>query len=125
MDPLYISLFESIYLTYMFCFLETSIDFNFSRPFLFPHLSKMSCFEHLTSSEKGLRICPFGRVAIFALIALLIVRHFIHIPKWLIYTALGIALLLSFLNMNALVYLIPVLLIEFFYIKNIHKNNSL
>ena len=34
-------------------------------------------FEHLVGDHYGLRICPFGRVAIFALIAILIARHYI------------------------------------------------
>ena len=60
------SLLESFYLIFMFLFFKTSIDFNvLSSP-------KGSWLEHLIGDEYGLRICPFGRVAIFALIFILV-----------------------------------------------------
>jgi uncharacterized membrane protein len=71
-------------------------------------------FEHLIGDTRSLRICPFGRIAIFALIFVLIMRNFIIIPSYSINVFLGIAVILSFINLNALVYLIPVLLLEFY-----------
>jgi hypothetical protein len=47
------------------------------------------------------------------LIFVLIMRNFITIPPHLVNIFLGIAFILSFINLNALVYLIPVLLFEF------------
>ena len=72
-------------------------------------------YLHLIGDEYGVRICPFGRVAIFALIFILIVRHYIKIPQDFINISLVVAVVLSLMNMNALIYLLPVLLIEYFY----------
>tara|TARA_B100000963_G_scaffold319314_1_gene301096 strand:+ start:440 stop:697 length:258 start_codon:yes stop_codon:yes gene_type:complete len=72
-------------------------------------------FEHLVGDHYGLRICPFGRVAIFALIAILITRHYIKIPQMFVNIALFVAFVLSLMNMNAVVYLIPIWLIEYLY----------
>ena len=107
MNSLQISIFESIYLIYMFLFFKTSIDFNIlSSP-------NMWLFKHLIGDTYGLRICPFGQIAIFALIFILIFRNFINISPILINISFVIAVILSLINLNALVYLIPVLLVEF------------
>lgn len=102
------SIIEGVYLVYMFLFFKTSIDFNvLSSP-------KGWWFEHLIGNEYGVRICPFGQVAIFALIFLLIIRHYIKIPMKYINTALIISFILSLMNMNALVYLLPIWLYEIY-----------
>ena len=97
-----IRILEALYLIYMFCFFETSVDFNvLSSP-------DHRFFKHLIGNEKGNRICPFGNVAIFALVAVLLFGS-----GQLIKCSLVIAFVLSLMNLNALVYLIPVFLIEF------------
>ena len=101
-----ISILESIYLVYMFLFFKTSIDFNvLASP-------KGWLFEHLLGDTYGLRVCPFGRIAIFALIFILIMRHFINISPLFVKLSLGIAGFLSLINLNAFVYLIPITLFE-------------
>ena len=107
MPSLKISLVESAYLMFMFLFFKTTMDFNVIRS------PTGWWFEHLVGDHYGLRICPFGRVAIFALIFVLILRHYVKIPKWFIYLVLCISFVLSFMNMNAVIYLIPIWLIEF------------
>ena len=109
MTSLKISLIESAYLIFMFLFFKTTIDFNVLRS------PTGWWFEHLVGDRNGLRICPFGRVAIFALIFVLILRHYVKIPKWFIYLALCISFDLSLMNMTAVVYLIPIWLIEYLY----------
>ena len=109
MPSLKISLIESTYLIFMFLFFKTTMDFNVLRS------PNGWWFNHLVGEEYGLRICPFGRVAIFALIFVLILRHYVKIPEWFIYLALVISFVLSLMNMNAIVYLIPILLIEYLY----------
>jgi len=110
MDRIKISIIESLYLVYMFHFFKTSIDFNIlSSP-------KGWLFEHLTGDEYGLRICPFGQIAIFALIFVLIARHFYEIPENFIKFALLVSLVLSFLNLNAVVYLVPIWIVELYYL---------
>ena len=107
MNILHISLLESIYLIYMFLFFKTNIDFNvFDTP-------KGWWFEHLVGNHYGLRICPFGRIAIFVLIFILLIRNFIYMPAFIIKIILLISLILSFMNLNAFVYLIPIWIIEY------------
>ena len=104
------SIIETIYLIYMFLFFKTSIDFNIlSSP-------KGWWFEHLIGDEYGLRICPFGRIAIFALIFVLIARHYFEIPENFMIFALLVSFVLSLMNLNAVVYLIPVWLLELYYL---------
>ena len=74
-----------------------TVDFNvFSSP-------DHRFFKHLIGNKKGNRICPFGHVAIFALVAVLLFGS-----RPLIRCSLVIAFILSLMNLNALVYLIPV-----------------
>ena len=109
MPSLKISLLESTYLIFMFLFFKTTMDFNVLRS------PNGWWFNHLVGEEYGLRICPFGRVTIFALIFVLILRHYVKIPEWFIYLALVISFVLSLMNMNAVVYLSPIWLIEYLY----------
>ena len=109
MASLKISILESLYLIFMFLFFKTSVDFNVLRS------PEGAWFEHLVGDEYGVRICPFGQVVIFALIFVLILRHYVKIPQWFIYLALGISFVLSLMNMNAVMYLIPIWLIEYLY----------
>ena len=109
MPSLKISIIESVYLIFMFLFFKTTMDFNVLRS------PTGWWFEHLVGDHYGLRICPFGRVAIFALIAILISRHYVKIPQLYVNTTLVIAFILSLMNMNALVYLIPIWVIEYLY----------
>jgi hypothetical protein len=101
-----IRILESIYLIYMFNFFETGIDFNvISSP-------DHRFFKHLIGNEKGNRICCFGHVAIFALVAVLLFGS-----RRLVKCGLVVAFILSLMNINALIYLIPVFLIESLVIK--------
>lgn len=106
-----ISVLESVYLIYMFLFFKTSMDFNFLKPGLLANNFDM--FKHLLGNQEGLRICLFGRITIFALIAIIIARNFIKIPLRYINASIALSVLLSLMNMNAVIYLIPFWLIEF------------
>ena len=101
-----ISILESLYLIYMFCFFETSIDFNiFSSP-------DGEWFKHLIGNKKGNRICSFGHITIFFLIGLILFRELF--AKGMVTVLFVIAFLISLLNLNALVYLIPIFVIEYY-----------
>jgi len=108
MSKLSVSIIESVYLIYMFHFFKTKVDFNWN---ILPNFNN-GIFKHLVGNEYGLRICPFGRQAIFALIFLLLIRNFNVISKKIIFAALIISFVLSLMNLNAVVYLIPVWLTE-------------
>lgn len=107
---LIISVIESLYLIYMFHIFKTSVDFNFLPAGILARNSDW--FKHIIGNEYGLRICPFGQVAIFLLIAIIIARNFIKISPFFIKTAFAISFILSLMNMNAIVYLAPVWLLE-------------
>lgn len=105
---LIVSLLEVFYLSYMFYFFKTGIDFNIiSSP-------DGDWFKHLIGDEVGLRICLFGRFAIIPLLILLLIRNFVTIPQSYISGVLIIAFILSLMNMNALIYLLPVIIVETF-----------
>lgn len=111
MDRLLIlSLIESLYLIYMFHIFKTSVDFNFLPLGILGRNSEW--FRHIVGNEYGLRICPFGRVMILFLIALIIARNFVAISPYVMNTAFILSVLLSMMNMNAVVYMIPVWLLE-------------
>jgi len=71
-----------------------------------------SFFKHAVGNEKTCRICPFGQYAIFLLIAILLGRNVISMSKFFVIVSIGIAAFLSLLNMNALIYLLPVMIVE-------------
>jgi hypothetical protein len=105
-----LSILESIYLIFMFIFFKTTVDFNVLRS------PSGKWFKHLIGDEYGNRICPFGKIAIFALIFVLLIRRCMKISQYFINLALAIAFVLSLMNMNAFVYLIPIFVVEYFYI---------
>jgi len=108
MKNIYISIVESLYLVFMFHFFQTSIDFNIlSTP-------KGWLFAHLIGDEYGVRICPFGQIAIFALIFIIIGRHYFDISENFILFAFGVSFLLSLMNLNAIVYMLPVWVTELY-----------
>ena len=111
MDRLLIlSLIESLYLIYMLHIFKTSVDFNFLPLGILGRNNEW--FRHIVGNEYGLRICPFGRVMILFLIALIIARNFVAISPYVMNTAFILSVLLSMMNMNAVVYMIPVWLLE-------------
>ena len=104
---LVLSIIESVYLFYMFHMCETSIDFGLTPT------PTGYWLEHVVGNEKALRICPFGRIAILFLIAILLGRNATTaITPTYIHISLGIAFILSFLNTNALIYLLPIFILE-------------
>ena len=111
-NKLIISILEAVYLIYMFHFFETSVDFNIFAS------SEHWLFNHLIGNEKGLRICPFGRIVIIPFVIILILRNFSFIPisKYFMNMLLILSFVMSFMNMNAVAYFIPVWLVELFII---------
>jgi hypothetical protein len=108
MNKLYISFLEGLYLLYMFNYFETKKDFNW---LVYKWDNKF--MKHLNGNVYGLRICPFGRIAILFLITLLLLRNFVEIKQIYILYAIYFALILSsLLNWNALVYILPIYIIE-------------
>lgn len=125
-----ITLLEIIYLNYTFWFMKTKYYIN--NPF-----STLRCFE-ITQVKNNIKsffqhpvykgvptnyICPFGKIMIIILSIYLIIRLFlinnkknIKILKIINIIILVFTFILSFMNMNAMVYLIPFFIVELFLI---------
>lgn len=135
-SPLYI-IPLSLYLLYMFRHFKTTFSIHHPlEPFLMNTLGKASAniaeatlqqrigdyFRHPinTSARYGRKICPFGQHAIVALVLFLWVRW--ALVKWRLVlasairgwsiAALVIAGTCSLLNMNAVLYLLPYVVVE-------------
>ena len=123
---LLITTLEIIYLIYTFIFMKTK--FYVLHPiYVFRYLEKtkgdtFNFFKH--SVQKGLclnRICPFGKVMIIVLSIYLISRYYLYTRnknlKKINVIILIITFILSLMNMNSFIYLIPFFIIEFFVTK--------
>lgn len=100
---------EIIYLLYMFLLFKTSLDFNLYTQGM---LAKSKLFKHLEQNQYGNRICLFGHIMIILLCIFIILREIYPLPQYLTWIVLIISLLLSLLNLNAVVYFIPFWTIE-------------
>ena len=103
---LILSIIETAYLSYTFHFLETSVDFNIMDS------PSNILFKHATGNARVGRICLFGQYAIVILMAVLLIRCISGIPPYCVLAAVGIALVISLINLNAFAYLVPVAIIE-------------
>ena len=101
-----LSVIEVAYLSYTFHFLETSVDFNIRDS------PSNILFKHATGNAKVGRICLFGQYAIVGLMAILLMRCIGDIPPYCVLAAIGTALLISLINLNAFAYLVPVAITE-------------
>jgi len=110
---LLISIIEAIYILYMFCYFQTT--FSIHHPLEY-YLT--GTFEHpISTGEYESKICPFGNKAIVLLAIWLILREFIDIEdkKRLNTIIMNITLALSLMNMNALLYFLPIYFYEIIY----------
>lgn len=103
---LILSIIEAAYLSYTFHFLETSVDFNIMDS------PSNILFKHATGNAKARRVCPFGQYAIVVLMAILLLRCACDVPPYCVLAAIGVALLISLVNLNAFAYLVPVAIVE-------------
>lgn len=120
---LLVSIIESIYLIYMFNFFKTTIEFH--HPFEIFLTSFSDYLKHpIRTGLYQNKICRFGNDISYVFAIYIISRFILYktnfikkntlcmINKTLIY----IGFCLSFLmNMNAVIYLIPLLLLEYYY----------
>jgi len=84
-------------------------------------------FVHNTGSKEN-KICLFGKMmAIIAIILAWIRLHFLDNPKVISYSLAfsSICIILAFLmNTNALVYIIPLIIIEIYIVYSLHKKQK-
>ena len=108
---LIISIIESIYIIYIFRYFKTTYSFNL---LIFKFLDENEYLRHQKNSSQVpvSHICPFGHDMSYVIAGFLILRNFIpclmEYNNWII----GLIFLGCFLNLNCVVYFLPVLLIE-------------
>lgn len=115
---LFITILESVYLLFMFFIFRTPYSFSsVSQDSSTKSLGKM--FIHNTGSTEN-KICMFGKImAIIAIILGFVRYYFIKDNKTVIqYSSIAFAsicaILACIMNLNALVYISPLLLSEFY-----------
>ena len=103
------SLIESIYIIYMFNYFKT--EKYLSNPFdVFT--KKIDFIDH---SEKENHICSLGNIVGYLLAIWFIMRHYInkkHVNKYNKIIIYGVLIGCIITNMNALLYFIPIVIIE-------------
>ena len=108
---LIISIIESIYIIYMFKYFKTTYSFNL-LPFQFLDYSEYLKHQKYNSQEPVSHICPFGHDMAYVIAGFLVLRNFIpclmNYNSWII----GLIFLGCFLNLNCVVYFLPILIIE-------------
>ena len=112
MNTQLITVFEIIYLYYMFCVFKTTHSIH--HPFESIITGKLSnYFKHpMSTGVYESKICPFGKQAIIILLLFLSYRIFFSVPPIVNVYLLIITFIVSLLNLNALLYLLPYFIIE-------------
>jgi len=120
-----ITLFESIYLFYMFFLYKTNYSFNYAV--FDKHIQSMGdFFVHDTKYYEN-KICMFGKyMAILAIILAWIRVYYINNKNIYTYT-IGfdiICIILAILmNINAFIYIIPLIFTEIYILGEVNRDN--
>ena len=106
-----VRIIQILYLIYMFYFFKTSVSIHH------PFESKMTSFTEylkhpINSGKYESKICQFGKDAMILLIIYLVIRCFVKYPKICNIIMLSLTIIVSFLNMNAVLYIIPFVISE-------------
>lgn len=116
---LFTSILEGLYIIYMFNIFRTSKFIH--HPFE-QLLTNHEFLKHpISDSTYNNKICNFGKVSSYFLFIWLIVRF--KIKKYNVRTKINyliwsvVAIIAFIMNMNAFIYLLPILIIELFLIK--------
>ena len=108
------TLFEIGYLTYMFYFFKTTFEIH--HPFEKSVVSISDYLKHpIHTGNYESKICVFGKYAMIILIGYLGFRLIYPIPMIINLTVMSIATILSLMNLNAFLYLIPYIGIELYF----------
>lgn len=117
----FLSIIDAIYVMYMLNYFKTK--YNFAHPLTY--YSNKVFYHPIGKIDKPQSlICPFGNVAGFFLAGFIILRlvfitcnNKLSLFNYISRFILLLTFLLSFLNFNAVIYLIPHFIIEYFIIK--------
>ena len=109
---------EISYLTYMFYFFKTTFEIH--HPLESSVVSISDYLKHpIKSGYYESKICLFGKHAMIGLLGFLSLRLFITIPPIVNFIVVLVASILSFLNLNAFLYLLPYIITEFWLMYNL------
>ena len=108
---LIISIIEALYVIYMFRYFKTTYSFNY-LPLQFLDNSLYLKHQKNATNTPESHICLFGHDMAFVIAAFLILRNFI--PCLMEYNTCILSLILigCFINLNAIAYILPVIVIE-------------
>jgi hypothetical protein len=108
---LIISIIEAIYVIYMFKYYKTTYSFNL-LPLKFLDNSLYLKHQKYATDVPESHICPFGHDMSFVIAAFLILRNFIPCLMEYNICILAIISIGCFMNINAVVYFLPVIITE-------------
>ena len=127
MNLILISYLESIYLLYMYFIYKTNYSFN--HAIFDKEVNSMGSFFIHNSSFYENKICTFGKYMAIIAVSLIILRAYYiencnNYKKIIINTTITFdivcIILASLMNLNALVYIIPVIFSEIYILQNIN-----
>lgn len=114
---LVLSILEGLYIVYMFVFFKTKYSLEIGRwnDDLWRSKIIKEWFVHpiVKSEYAESQICPFGKYSSFLILLFLILRHYISCFRKINTYIFILILVLSLMNYNATLYLIPIFIIEF------------
>ena len=111
-DSIWLSTAEIAYLLYMFWVFKTNINFNTLLGYNVLEVAHGHVLWHSLRSDFGVKICAFGQWAILPMCALLLLPRSSNLGKKTLIAALALSAVLSLMNMNAVVYLVPIWIVE-------------
>ena len=108
---LIISILEAIYIIYMFRYFKTTYSFNL-LPLKFLDSSLYLKHQKYATQIPESHVCPFGQDISWVIGLFLIARNFV--PCFMEYNnwILGFILIGCLLNLNCLVYFLPIIIVE-------------
>ena len=120
MNKSILSIIELIYLYYMFIIFKTRFSINHPMELVLTNnlnkLGNTNIFNHKISNNYESKICPFGKKIIYVLLIYLLIRAiYPKLSKKINLIVLLTVLIMSLLNLNALLYIIPYIIIEIKY----------
>jgi len=102
----------ALYILYMFQFFKTSISFN--HPLEFYILDNVSNYYNhpISTTDYESKICSFGKDIIWLLVIYLLYKSYYGTNKTINRIVIFITFILSLMNFNAVLYLIPYFISE-------------
>ena len=114
MNRTLISVMEAIYVLYMFRIFKTKFSMNW-LPLKFLDYSSYLIHQKQASNVPVSHICQFGHDMAILIALYLVFRHYNSTLSRYNTTILSIIVLGCFMNLNALIYFLPIIYVEYYY----------